>query len=152
VVFIDSVGHRNPIERGTTMSRHFEACDVADELPTAGYYEGTIRRAQWRESERGSRMVQVLYALTGVSAAYGCVAEYFVLEGASERGAAMARRRLVNVYRACGLEPQAGEELGLARLVGRRLLVRLEHDEYNGRPRLRVVGHRQPESEDTAAC
>jgi len=134
------------------MSRHFEPSDVADELPAAGYYEGTIRRAQWRESERGSRMVQVLYALNGVGAAYGCVAEYFVLEGASERGAAMARRRLVNVYRTCGLEPQAGEPLGLARLVGRRLLVRLEHDEYNGRPRLRVVGHRPAEPEDAVRC
>ena len=134
------------------MSRRFEPSDVTDELPAAGYYEGTIRRAQWRESERGSRMVQVLYALSGVSAAYGCVAEYFVLEGATERGAAMARRRLVNVYRACGLEPQAGEELGLTRLVGRRLLVRVEHDQYNGRPRLRVAGHRPAEREDAAPC
>jgi hypothetical protein len=134
------------------MSRRFEPSDVADELPAAGFYDATIRRAQWRESERGSRMVQVNYALVGVAAAYGCVAEYFVLEGASERGAAMARRRLVNVYRACGLEPEAGEALGLDRLVGRRLLVRLEHDEYNGRPRLRVSGHRQHELEEASSC
>lgn len=134
------------------MSKRFEQRDVTDELPAAGYYEGTIRRAQWRESERGSRMVQVNYALSGVGAAYGCVAEYFVLEGASEHGAAMARRRLVNVYRACGLDPEAGEALGLARLVGRRLLVRVEHDEYIGRPRLRVAGHRALECEDAASC
>jgi hypothetical protein len=152
VVFIGSVGPSRPIERGTTMSRRFEPSDVADELPAAGFYEGIIRRALWRESERGSRMVQVVYALSGVGAAYGCVAEYFVLEGASERGAAMARRRLVDVYRACGLEPQAGEALGLARLVGRRLLVRVEHDEYNGRPRLRVAGHRPAELDEASSC
>lgn len=44
-------------------------------------------------------MIQVVYALSGLTPAYGCVAEYFVLEGATERGASMARRRLVSVYR-----------------------------------------------------
>ena len=134
------------------MTRRFEPSDIADELPAAGYYPGTICGARWRESERGSRMIQVRYALAGVAPAYGCVAEYFVLEGASERGAAMARRRLVEVYRACGLGPQPGEAISLAPLMGCRLLVRLEHDEYNGRPRLRVVGHRQLEPEGAVPC
>lgn len=134
------------------MTRRFESSEMTDELPAAGYYLGTIRGARWRESERGSRMIQVLYALSGVGPAYGCVAEYFVLEGASERGAAMARRRLVQVYRACGLGPEPGDAISLAPLVGRRLRVRLEHDEYNGRPRLRVVGHRPLEPEDVVQC
>jgi hypothetical protein len=130
------------------MTRHFEPSDITSELPAGGFYPGTIRSARWRKSEHGSRMIQVLYALSGVSPAYGCVAEYFVLEGASERGAAMARRRLVDVYRACGLEPRAGDAIALSPLVGRQLLVRLEPDEYNGRPRLRVVGHRELELEE----
>ena len=134
------------------MTRSFEPSDITDELPAAGYYEGTIRGARWRRSERGTRMIQVVYALSGVTPACGCVAEYFVLEGASERGAAMARRRLVSVYRACGLEPQAGDAISLTPLVGRELLVRIEHDEYNGRPRLRVVGHRELEPEDAVPC
>jgi len=134
------------------MTRRFESSDITDELPAAGYYEGTIRGARWRKSERGSRMIQVVYALSGVTPAYGCVAEYFVLEGATDRGAAMARRRLVEVYRACGLEPQPGDAISLTLLVGRTLLVRIEHDEYNGRPRLRVVGHRQLEPEDAVSC
>jgi hypothetical protein len=134
------------------MTRRFEPSDITDELPAAGYYEGTIRAARWRKSERGTRMIQVVYALSGLTPAYGCVAEYFVLEGASERGAAMARRRLVSVYRACGLEPQAGDAISLTPLVGRGLLVRIEHDEYDGRPRLRVVGHRQLEPEDAVPC
>lgn len=53
----------------------------------------------------------------------------------------MARRRLVEVFRACVPEPQAGEAISLGPLVGGELLERLEHDEYRGRPRLRVVGH-----------
>jgi hypothetical protein len=134
------------------MTRRFEPSDITDELPAAGYYEGTIRAARWRKSERGTRMIQVVYALSGVTPGYGCVAEYFVLEGASERGAAMARRRLVSVYRACGLEPQAGDAISLTSLAGRELLVRIEHDEYNGRPRLRVVGHRELEPEDAIPC
>jgi hypothetical protein len=134
------------------MTRRFESSDITDELPAAGYYAGTIRGARWRESERGSRMIQVVYALWGVAPAYGCVAEYFVLEGASERGASMARRRLVEVYRACGLGPQVGDAISLAPLVGRELLVRIEHDEYNGRPRLRVVGHRQLKPQDAVPC
>jgi hypothetical protein len=134
------------------MTRRFESSEMTDELPSAGYYPCTIRGTRWRESERGSRMIQVLYALSGVAPAYGCVAEYFVLEGASERGAAMARRRLVQVYRACGLGPEPGDAISLAPLVGRRLRVRLEHDQYNGRPRLRVVGHRPLEPEDVVQC
>ena len=134
------------------MTTRFESSDIQNELPAPGYYPGTIRRAHWRQSERGSRMIQLLYALSGVAPEYGCVAEYFVLEGATERGAAMARRRLVEVYRACGLEPQPGDAVSLAPLVGRQLLVRLEHDEYNGRPRLRVVGHRSSEAEDASGC
>lgn len=153
MLLIGSVGFDcNPIERGTDMTTCFEPSDIINELPAPGYYPGTIRRARWRESERGSRMIEVLYALSGVAPAYGCVAEYFVLEGATERGAAMARRRLVEVYRACGLGPHPGDEISLAPLVGRRLLVRLEHDEYNGRPRLRVVGHRPAEPEDAVTC
>jgi hypothetical protein len=135
------------------MTTRFEPSDLSStELPAAGYYPATIRRARWRDSENGSRMIQVLYALSGVAPAYGCVAEYFVLESVTERGAAMARRRLVDVYRSCGLEPEPGAVISLAPLVGRPLLVRLEHDEYNGRPRLRVVGHRQAETEESVTC
>jgi hypothetical protein len=134
------------------MTRRFALDEITDELPAAGYYPGTIRSARWRQSEQGSRMIQLLYALSGVTAAYGCVAEYFVLEGATERGATMARRRLVDVYRACGLEVAPGDAIVLAPLVGRELLIRVEHDEYRGRPRLRVVGHRQLEREDAVPC
>jgi hypothetical protein len=49
-----------------------------------------------------------------------------VFEGASERGAAMARRRLVEVYRACGLDPQPGDSISPSHLVGSRILVRVE--------------------------
>ena len=129
------------------MTTRFDTTDFSNELPAPGYYPGTISSARWRKSEGGHRMVQVVYALSGVGHAWGCIAEYFVLEGVTDRGAAMARRRLVEVYRACGLEPQPGEAIRPEHLVGGRLLVRVEHDEWNGRPRLRVVGHRPADPE-----
>lgn len=133
------------------MTTRFEPTDLSNEPPAPGYYPGTITGARWRtSSESGHRMLQVLYALSGVVPAYGCVAEYFVLEGASARGAAMARRRLVEVYRACGLDPQPGDAISPSQLIGSRILVRVEHDEWNGRPRLRVVGHRRPDTQDIA--
>jgi hypothetical protein len=129
------------------MTTRFDPTDLSSDLPDPGHYPGAITSARWRKSEGGHRMVQVVYALTGVGPAWGCIAEYFVLEGVTARGAAMARRRLVEVYRACGLEPQPGKAITPDHLVGGRLLVRVEHDEWNGRPRLRVVGHRRPDPE-----
>jgi hypothetical protein len=135
------------------MTTRFDPSDLSNDPPAPGFYPGTITGARWRKSESGHRMIQVVYALHGVAPAYGCIAEYFVLEGATARGAAMARRRLVEVYRACGLDPQPGEAISPGHLVGGRVLVRVEHDEWNGRPRLRVVGHRRPDPdpEDVAS-
>lgn len=62
------------------MTRRFEPGDITDEVPAEGYYPGVVRSARWRESERRSRMIQMLYALSDAAPAYGCVAEYFVLE------------------------------------------------------------------------
>ena len=133
------------------MTTRFDPTDLEGAAPAPGHYAVTISGARWRRSESGHRMLQVVYALGGVAPAYGCLAEYFVLEGATARGAAMARRRLVEVYRACGLDPQPGEAIVPGHLVGGRLQVRIEHDEWNGRLRLRVVGHRLPEPDPVAS-
>lgn len=130
------------------MTTRFDTADVANDPPAAGLYPATITSARWRNSAAGHRMLQIVYALGDVTPAYGCVAEYFVLEGASARGAATARRRLVEVYRACGMEPQPGESVVPSHLLGATLLVKIEHDEWNGRPRLRVAGHRSHDTED----
>jgi hypothetical protein len=77
------------------------------------------------------------------------VSEYFVIEGGTARGRALSRRRLVQLYRACGLEPRAGDGIETADLLGARLEVRVEHELYQGQPRLRVAGHRRPGSSST---
>lgn len=124
-------------------ARHFEATDFADELPTPGFYVSEIVSARWRRSERGNDMIHVVHALAGTPPSHDHVSEYFVLGGGSPRGRALSRRRLVELYRACGLEPAAGDGIETADLLGARLEVRVEHETYDGRPRLRVAGHRR---------
>jgi hypothetical protein len=121
----------------------FEETDLHDELPGPGLYGATITTARLRRSASGNRMVHIVFALEGVVPGHDRVAEYFVLEGASGRGLALARRRLVELYRACGLEPRPGDEIAPEDLVGTRVEVKLEHETWQGEMRLRVVGHRR---------
>lgn len=120
----------------------FEPADVSDELPTPGFYPSTITAARIRRSQSGNRMVHVVYAVEGVAPGHDRVAEYFVLEGASPRGLALSRRRLVELYRACGFDPREGDEIAPAELVGARLEVKVDHETFQGEVRLRVVAHR----------
>ena len=120
----------------------FEASDLTDDLIEPGSYASTITTARLRRSQSGNRMVHVVHALEGISAGRDRVAEYFVLEGVSPRGLAMARRRLVALYRAAGLCPRDGDAILPEDLVGTRLEVQVDHDEWQGEKRLRVTGHR----------
>lgn len=121
----------------------FAGADICDELPAAGVYRSTIAGARIRRSKQGNRMVQVEHVLDGVPAEHAQLADYFVLEGASPRGLAWARRRLVELYRASGVEPLAGEEIAPAGLIGARVEVDVTHDLWRGEWRLRVVAHRR---------
>ena len=127
------------------MSTHarFEETDLHDEPPDPGFYPSSITTARLRRSASGNRMVHVVFALDGVAPGHDRVAEYFVLEGASSRGLALARRRLVELYRVCGREPRPGDEIEPADLVGARVEVKVEHETWQGETRLRVVGHRR---------
>jgi len=126
------------------MSRRacFEEADLSDALPAPGYYASTVTGARLRRSSSGNRMVHVVYALEGVAPGHDRVAEYFMVEGASPRGLQVAHRRLVDLYRACGREPCAGQEIAPEDLVGARLEVKVEHETWRGETRLRVLAHR----------
>jgi hypothetical protein len=125
----------------------FRSEDFLDDLPPAGAYPGRIARADFRRSITGNRMLHVELALEGVSPVYQHVADYFVLEGeaASVSGILFSRRRLVELFHACWLFPAEGEQIEPHQLLERRLQVRVHHESYNGRQRLRVVGYRQIE-------
>ena len=122
---------------------HFDADDLLEKLPEPGYYRATVATARHRTSAAGNPMIQVVHELEGVSAGHARVSEYFAL-GGSARGQAMARRKLAQLYRACGLAPKGGDAIDPADLLGAQLEVRVEHDEWNGEPRLRVASHRSP--------
>lgn len=121
----------------------FDATDFQEELPAPGFYASVITTARFRRSERGNDMIQVVHALEGATPGHEHVAEYFVIQGGSPRGRALSRRRLLELYRACGLDPKRGDEIEPADLLDARLEVRVEHDVWQGRPRLRVAGHRR---------
>jgi hypothetical protein len=122
-------------------SNQFLDSDLSDEFPAPGIYPGTVTTARLRSSQNGNAMVHVVHALEGLPAAYDRVSEYFVLEGASARGLALSRRRLVELFRACGLTPRTGEDIDPGPLVGAHLRVKVDREEWRGELRLRVVGH-----------
>ena len=66
----------------------------------------------------------------------------FVIEGASDYVLALTRRRLVQLFRAAGLELRAAVPVDPSNLLGARLDIRVEHDLWRGQPRLRVVEYR----------
>lgn len=124
-----------------TETLRFETEDFAREIPEPGPYAATVEIARYRRSQRGNDMVEVVFALDGEALGYRA-REYFVL-GGSARGCAIARRRLLQLFQSCGLEPKAGEEVSPADLFGQRLEVRVARDEWDGRPCLRVAGYRR---------
>jgi hypothetical protein len=124
----------------------FEAGDLNDELPRPGFYASEVINARFRKSEAGNAMLQVVHAIAGGTPGHDRVAEYFILAGGSARGRALSRKRLVELYRACGLEPRAGEPIEPSDLIDARLEVHVEHELWQGRPRLRVTAHRRANS------
>ena len=120
----------------------FEYHELSDEMPAPGYYNARISSAGFRRSANGNRMLQVIHDLERVPRVYQRLADYFVVEGAIPRGILMAKRRLVQLYRACGFDLKDGDEISPRDLMDSRLQVRVEHDEWEKQPRLRIVGYR----------
>lgn len=120
----------------------FQPEDLGQILPAPGLYRATIRAARFRDSSRGNRMLQLSLRLHGVAAASARVADYFVLEGASSGGRSVARRRLVELYHACGFYPEEGDEILPSRLIDIDVEVKVDHVEWANGSRLRVLGYR----------
>ncbi len=121
---------------------NFEEGDFDGLLPAEGYYEAVVERARFHTSQQGNTTLQVTCEIVGVPAGHDVVADYFVLSGSTERGRAVSRRRLLELYRACGFSPKKGDPIQPGDLAGSRLEVRLGHETYEGAPRLRVLGYR----------
>ena len=122
----------------------FQFEDFYDQLPDPGFYPSSIKSARFQRSANKNHMLQVVHTLEGVEPAYQQVADYFVLEGerVSPAGIFLARRRLVQLYLACRIFNKEGDEIAPAQLLNARLQVQVEHEEWLGRPQLRVVAYR----------
>ncbi len=135
----------------STQKTYFQFEDFLDDLPAPGFYSAGITSARFRRSAKQNLMLQVVHALESGASAHQMVSDYFVVEGdnVSPSGIFLARRRLLELYHACGIFPQGGEEISPAQLVHSRLEVRVEHEQWEGRARLRVVAYRPLQSVDS---
>lgn len=120
----------------------FVDTDFCDSLLAPGRYPATIVDARLGTSSAGNRMLVVQFELALEPAGAKVVADYFVLEGVSERGLRVARARLVELYRACGCVVRSGDEILPDALVGCALEVSVEQQERDERLWLRVTGYR----------
>lgn len=126
------------------MSRfRFDAHDLRLELPVPGWYPAHVQHARFRRSPSQNRMLEVVYAVAEVDPAYARLGEYFVLEGGSASGLSRTRRRLVELYRACGIDPKPDDEISPSALIGKAVDVELGLDQWRGQPRVAVLSHRR---------
>jgi hypothetical protein len=119
----------------------FSLQDLSPVLPAAGLYNATITQAGLRHSSRGNRMLYVLLRLDGLCISFQRLADYFVLEGASPQGIFVARRRLLQLYYACGFHPEEGQEILPSQLIDSRLQVKVDQVEWENHLRLRVLSY-----------
>lgn len=110
--------------------------------PAPGWYTGSVATACWRQSSVNNRMVYLVITLDGVGPPHDRMSDYFVLEGVTPRGIACSRRRLVELFRACGLSPRGGDEICPGDLLKRRIEVKIVHEAWKGSTRLQVVAYR----------
>ena len=110
-------------------------------IPDEGDYPAFVFSVREHTSERGNATIQVVYEVGDVDPAWDRVSEYFVVSCPNKRAVAISQRRLLSLCRACGLNPRPGDEVKLSQLVGRELELRLGHERFDDRQRLRVLGH-----------
>lgn len=120
----------------------FDDSDIDAVIPEEGDYRAFVHSVRQRTSQQGNSTIQVVYEVLDVDPAWDRVSEYFVIAGSNRRALAISRRRLHSLCRACGLDPGEGDEVNLAHLVGIEIEVRIGHEIYDRRQRLRVLAHR----------
>ncbi len=149
------MGHKKK-RRNTvsTQKPYFQFEDFLDdgELPARGFYPAGITSASFCQSASQNLMLKVVLVLESTGSARRMVCDYFVVEGDSNvslSGIKFARRRLLELYHACGIFPKEGQEISGDKLLHARLEVRVEHEQWKGRPWLRIVAYRPLQSSDS---
>jgi hypothetical protein len=121
---------------------YFDRAEIEGSIPEPGYYLACVDSVKQYTSARGGETLHIVYELEELVPGWDRVSEYFVLSSPNLRAMAISQRRLLSLCRACGLQPEPGREVNLTRLVGLSLEVRLGHETFEQRKRLRVLGHR----------
>jgi len=87
-------------------------------------------------------MIVVWLRLQGQHGAGREIADYFVTAGVSPNALAVARRRLLSLFRACGLDPSPDADTDLRQLDDRQVEVDVEVNTAGG-PQNRVLRYRK---------
>jgi len=113
-------------------------------IPRPGIYYCCISDVRFRTSAQGNNMLQVTFTLEDASESSLQVNDYFVLQEVSPLGIKTARRRLVQLYRACGIYPKDGDPIDPNILLNKILEITLDYDFWQGQHRCRIVAYRAP--------
>jgi hypothetical protein len=120
----------------------FDHGAIEEVIPEEGTYPAFVYSVKERVSEKGNATIHIVYKVRDVDPAWERVNEYFVVSSPSTRALAISQQRLRSLCRACGLDPCEGDEIDLTQLIGVAVDLRLGHETFDGRKRLRVLTHR----------
>jgi hypothetical protein len=137
-----SIAPRGPPPLKAFPRIRFDNRDFVDPLPDEGFHPAVVCDVRCRVSENHNPVVQVTYQLGDTPPDRDRLVDHFIVSGGNLRAIAVGRRRLLSLCRACGIEPQEGEELSLQALLGAALEVRVVHDTYQDSRRARVRAYR----------
>jgi hypothetical protein len=118
--------------------------DLFTEPAPPGRYLATVQAARQATSRKGNLMVFVRLELTSLART---VNDYFVTDG-QLHVAALGRKRLVALCRACGFEPQPNEDFELNQLRRRPVDVDIIVEPGEPMPRNRVVRYCLPANDN----
>lgn len=120
----------------------FQPEDLVDRVPEPGWHKVAVEGVWKRPTGTGSLAVKVKFVVTDDGDFDGVeLWDQFVVEGASEEGEQVARRRLARLLRACGVKVVPNVDMPIT-VRGEELLVKVVPDSFRGQVRARLKGYR----------
>lgn len=120
----------------------FTAEDLNCQVPP-GTYVARIVDAIEKKSRKSNPMVEVQIEIQHGDCTGEVLKDHFVTGGESRRAVQIGKRRLVRLFRICGVDVKPGRDANLSDLIGSHLAVEVIEDSYRNMPVPRVRFYRQ---------
>lgn len=121
----------------------FRPEDLVDRVPDPGWYQVAVAGVWKRPTDTGSVAVKVKFVITEEGDFEDVeLWDQFVVEGASDEGEHVARRRLARLMRASGIAVEPNVDIPLSSLEGLGLTVNIVPETFKGQSRARVKSYR----------